>query len=103
MKTLLQRAADKLEREPALLRVPLENIDRWIANGYTAPHRLEEWRRIILRAQASDEGFAELLAMLRGDDPAHERLKDFEPFAGVLTAAERREVIRQCAYSHYNI
>ena len=103
MKTLLELIADKLEREPALLQVPLENIDRWIANGHTAPHRLEEWRRIVLRAQASAEGFAALLAMLRGNDPAQERLKEFSPFAGVLTAAERREVIRQCAYSHYNI
>lgn len=102
MKTLLELAADKLERSPELLRVPLENIDRWIANDHTAPHRLEEWRRIILRARDSAEGFAALLALLRDTDPAHERLKEFAPFAGVLTAMERREVIRQCAYSHYN-
>jgi hypothetical protein len=98
MKTLLELTADKLEREPALLRVPLENIDRWIANGHTAPHRLEEWRRIVLRAQASTEGFAALLAMLRGNEPTQERLKEFSPFAGVLTAAERRGAKPTCAY-----
>ena len=51
MKALHELVADKLERDPALLRIPLENIDRWLANGHTAPHRLEQWRRIILRAQ----------------------------------------------------
>ena len=57
MKTLHDLVADKIERDPALLRVPLENIDRWLANGHTAPHRLEQWRQIILRAQESPEGF----------------------------------------------
>jgi len=98
MKTLLELVADKLEREPALLRVPLENIDRWIANGHTAPHRLEEWRRILLRAGDSAEGFAELLGLLRSNDAAQERLKEFSPFAGVLTAAERRGARPTCAY-----
>jgi hypothetical protein len=100
MKTLHDLVAEKLEREPSLLRVPLENIDRWLANGDIAPSRLEQWRQIILRAQASPEGFQELLALLRDRSEASERLRDFAPFAGVLTAAERLPVIRQCVYSH---
>jgi hypothetical protein len=99
-KTLHDLVADKLEREPSLLRVPLENIDRWLANGHPAPHRLEQWRQIIVRAQASPEGFQELLALLHDRSEATERLRDFAPFAGVLTAAERLPVIRQCVYSH---
>jgi hypothetical protein len=31
MRTLHDLAADKIERDPSLLRIPLENIDRWIA------------------------------------------------------------------------
>ena len=100
MKTLHEMVADKLERDPALLRIPLENIGRWLANGHTAPHRLEQWRAIILRAQATSEGFAELLKLLREQMPATERLREFAPFAGVLTALERRTIIRQCVYSH---
>ena len=105
MKTLHDLVADKLERaspetRPALLRIPLENIDRWIANGHTAPHRLEQWRAILLRAQQDQEGFEELLALVRDRSDASERLREFAPFAGVLTAAERLTVIRQCAYSH---
>ena len=103
--TLHDLVADKLERadaatRAALLRIPLDNIDRWIANGHTAPHRLEQWRQMILRAQQSPEGFAELLTLLRDRSPATERLREFAPFAGVLTAAERAVIIRQCAYSH---
>ena len=100
MTTLHELAADKLERDPSLLRIPLENIDRWLANGHTTPHRLEQWRRIILRAQESKTGFQELLTLLRDDNPAAKRLREFAPFAGVLTARERRIVIRQCVYSH---
>lgn len=106
MKTLHELVADKLERADAptleaLLRVPLDNIDRWLANGVlSAPYRLDPWREIILRAQQSPEGFKELLRLLRDRSEAAERLREFAPFAGVLTAAERRTVIRQCVYSH---
>ena len=100
MKTLHELTADKIEGDASLLRIPLENIDRWIANGHTAPHRLEQWRGIIVRAQQSEEGFKELLRLLRDRSQETERLRDFAPFAGVLTAAERLPVIRQCVYSH---
>ena len=100
MKTLLELVADKLERDHSLLRIPLENIERWLANGHTAPHRLEQWRQIVLGAQESEEGFQALLTLLRRNEAATERLKEFAPFAGVLTAKERQAFIRQCVYSH---
>jgi hypothetical protein len=105
MKTLHELVADKLERaEPAtraaLLRVPLENIDRWLANGHTAPHRLEKWRQILVRGQESPEGFAELLQVLRDRGESATHLKSFDPFPGVLTTLERREHLRECAYAH---
>jgi hypothetical protein len=96
VKTLHELTADKLERDPLLLRIPLNNIDRWRAGGHTAPHWLEQWREIIVRAQASPEGFRDLRALLREQRPATKRLREFAPFAGVLTARERREIIRQC-------
>lgn len=105
MKTLHELVADKLERadaesRAALLRIPLENIDRWLANGHSAPQRLEQWRQILLRAQQSPDGLEELLRLLRDRSEATERLREFAPFAGVLTAAERLPFIRQCVYSH---
>ena len=103
--TLHELIADKLERadpasREALLRIPLENIDRWLANGHTAPRRLEQWRQIILRAQQSPGGFAELLALLRDRGETATHLKTFDPFPGVLTTMERRQVLLQCAYAH---
>ncbi|GDY23385.1 hypothetical protein LBMAG56_47320 [Verrucomicrobiota bacterium] len=105
MKTLHDLVADKLgQADPAaraaLLRIPLENIDRWLANGHTAPHRLEQWREILVRAQLSPEGFAELLELLRDRREAAIHLKIFGPFAGVLTTLERRGAVSEHAY-HY--
>lgn len=104
MKTLHDLVADKLEQadpaaRAALLRIPLDNIDRWLANGHTAPHRLEQWRQILQRAQESPAGFSELLRLLRdGSEPA-QRCKDFAPFAGVLTRQERHQAAPECAYN----
>ncbi|MHB9007274.1 MAG: hypothetical protein ACYDC1_10130 [Limisphaerales bacterium] len=105
MKTLHDLVADKLEQadpanRTALLRIPLDNIDRWLANGHSAPHRLEHWRRILLNAQATPEGFGALLQLLRDRNEEAVHLKSFDPFAGVLTSLERRQILLQCAYAH---
>ncbi len=100
MKTLHEKVADTIERDPSLLSIPLENIDRWLANGHTAPHRLEQWQTILQAAQASPTGFKSLLKLLRAESEEAVHLKSFDPFPGVLTLEERREVIKQCAYAH---
>jgi hypothetical protein len=99
-KELYDLIANKIERDPASLQIPLENIDRWLAAGQSAPHRLEEWRALILEAQRSPEGFATLLSLLRDQSEAALHLKSFGPFAGVLTTLERRAVILKCAFAH---
>jgi len=105
MNALHDLVADKLERadpvaREALLRIPLDNIARWLANGHTAPHRLEQWRQILLRARETPEGFEALLAVLRDQDEPAVHLKSFDPFPGVLTTLERRAFFQQCAYAH---
>ncbi len=100
MKTLHDLVADKIERDPSLLRIPLENIDRWLAHGHSAPHRLEQWRQIILRAQESSDKFQELLALLRDGSEQAVHFKSFDPFPGVLTTMERRRILLECAYAH---
>ncbi len=104
MKTLHELVADKLERADTggradLLRIPLDNIERWLANGHTAPHRLEQWRDIIQPALTSPAAFQELLRLLRDRDEEAQRLKDFAPFAGILTREERRLASPECAYN----
>jgi hypothetical protein len=63
------------------------------------PHRLEQWRQILLPAQESPEGFQELLQRLRDRTKTNARLLEFAPFAGALTALERRQAAPECAYN----
>jgi hypothetical protein len=106
MNTLQELMADKLERadrptREALLRVPLDNIDRWLSDGVlSAPDRFLPWRKLLEQALRDEAAFQEVLHLLRADTDEAQRWRDFSPFAGVLTAEERRVFIRQCAYNH---
>ena len=92
--------ADKIEAQPELLAIPLANIERWLAQDHSAPHRLQQWRGLILEAKASAGGMTKLLAILRdkGEEATH--LRSFDVFPGILNLDERRRVIAQCAFSH---
>ncbi len=92
--------ADKLETQPELLAIPLANIARWLAQDHSAPHRLEQWRTLILQAQASAAGMEKLLAILRDRGEKATHLRSFDVFPGILTLGERRRIIAQCAFSH---
>ncbi len=92
--------ADKIECEPALLQVGLDNIARWIANGADQQHRLRQWEAMILAARDSAEGMQSLLATLREDSEKADHLRGFAPFAGILSKPEIVEILRPCAYAH---
>jgi hypothetical protein len=100
MIALHKAVADKIEADPSLLRVPLQNIDNWLAQDHSSPHRLRQWREIIVRAQQSKDGFSTLLRLLRSEDEKAIHLKSFDPFPGVLTSQERQKIIKECAYAH---
>ena len=99
---VLQRwvfVADKIERDSELLKIPLQNICRWIESGRISdPWALVEWRKIIESASASADGMAALLALLRDDGERARQLKSCSPFAGVLTRDERDQFT--CAWTH---
>jgi len=97
---MFRAIADKIERDPAHLQTGLDNLDRWIASGIDQRPKLEEWRGRILAAQRSTEALGDLLALLREDGERAEYEREFSPFAGVLTTAERRPFILECSYSH---
>lgn len=92
--------ADKIEREPALLQIGLDNIERWVANGIDQQHKLREWRERILAARQSAEGMAALTELLRSETEEAEYEREFAPFAGVLTDQEVDEFFDRCAYVH---
>jgi hypothetical protein len=95
-----QLVADKLQREPGLLQVARDNITRWRAQGQTAPHRLDQWERLIVEAQAGEQGMRNLVDVLLGAGEEHGRLREFNPFPGVLTREERRQARELCGYRH---
>lgn len=90
--------ADKIEADPALLRIPLENIERWIARGHWAQSELSQWRQWIGSAQTSSSSMKRLLELLRDDSEKAREWKGFSPFAGVLTPTERQNFL--CASRH---
>ena len=83
-----ERIAEKIEREPGLLAIPLANIARWLAQGHSARERLKGWRRMLVEARDSSEGLDRLVALLREDSTDAAEWKAFSPFAGVLTRGE---------------
>ncbi len=80
--------AEKIKADPELLEIPLANIARWLARGHSAGDKLEQWRAIVLEAQASDVGMNRLLNLLRDQSAEAVFFKEYAPFPGVLTHAE---------------
>ena len=97
------KMADKIETDPALLDIPLDNIARWLAQGISAPHRLEDWRRIIVAARETPAGMAALLALLRDHSEEAQYRKSCSPMVGILTEAESEEATGKWIYAHSSI
>ncbi len=91
---------EKIGQHPEVLEIARQNIIRWRQQGQSAPHRLDTWERLILSAQTSESGRQQLLSTLAGTDEENQRLRDFHPFAGVLTREERRHARELCGYRH---
>jgi hypothetical protein len=79
--------AAKIESNRSLLAVARRNLKRWRQRFKGAPARWwQEWDHLLNRS------WPELAALLT--DPGEEatRLRQSSPFAGVLTATERRKI-----------
>ena len=90
--------AEKFEKEPALLDIPLQTISRWRSRGTWGLEQLGRWESLIQAAQKSPSGLAELTGLLRADDEETLFFKGFDPFPGVLSAQEKKQFI--CASRH---
>ena len=90
--------ADKIERDPSLLRTSIENMDRLIKKGIWGQDWLARWRRMIEWAQTSDDGLMKLVAFLRSDSEESRQMKSYSSFAGVLTQSERDQF--SCSWTH---
>ena len=76
--------ARKIERDPKLLEVARDNIERWRAKQQaTMPAWLDEWRQIL------DQPWQDVAALITEPSENAARLRQSSPFAGVLTNQER--------------
>lgn len=76
----------KIERNPRLLQIARRNLARWLDRDGRAPRALLEWRSIL------KQPWPAIAAILTDTGEEAARLRQSTPFAGVLTAAERRRV-----------
>ena len=76
-----------IERALARVRQQLDN------SSASARWSLEQWRDLLEAAKDSAEGFAVLLDILTRDDEHATRLRSSSPFAGVISQAERENIL----------
>lgn len=86
---MCRRIAQKVRRDPALMRIPRENLRRWRRKlGYFAPaHR--EWELIL-----EQNPMERVLKILTQNNDEGQRLRQSDPFVGILTETERRAFLK---------
>lgn len=92
--------AHKLETNPESYSKALETCERWLADGHSGAVQLRKWRELLIAAREDRPGRDRVQQVLRGDAAADERLREFNPFAGVLSREERRRARELCGYRH---
>ena len=89
---LWNQIALKLEGSRENIQLPLENIERWLQRGRLHPGPLLEWRDRLIKAQISDEAWADFLDFLRADNCDAQPLKSCSPFVGLLSREELNQL-----------
>lgn len=80
-------AAQKVQRNPALLKNVRRTLAAWRSRyGAEAPRALDEWKVIL------DRSWPEIAAFITDPGERASRLRQSTPFAGVLSAGERKRV-----------
>ena len=83
---LARAIAAKLGSDPAGFEVARRNLQNWKGHLEPWPDDLAEWEGIL------DSGDATALAQLTEESPRGCRLRQSNPFAGVLTPRERKAI-----------
>jgi hypothetical protein len=79
--------AQKIAADPRLLDVARRNLAAWAERyGGSVPRALDEWRAVL------DRPWPEIAALITDPGESATRMRQSSPFAGVLTARERRRV-----------
>jgi hypothetical protein len=79
--------AEKIQRNPKLIETAHRNLERWRARWENeAPEWHREWTGIMQRP------WPEIAAIITEPSEEGARLRQSTPFAGILSAAERRRI-----------
>ena len=80
-------AAQKIERDPALLKSVRQTLDGWRERyGNQTPRALNEWRDIL------SEPWPAIAALITDPGERATRLRQSTPFSGILTPEERDRI-----------
>lgn len=81
--------AERLERDPEVLRHARERVAAWVAGGGPVdPAYARRWQAVLERPAA------QIVRILVADDESSRDLRQNTPFAGVLTDEERWRIVR---------
>jgi hypothetical protein len=85
--------AARIERDPSLRQIALENLDRWMVRSSRSQPYFLKWRELLLG------DLAELLEVMRSDTEASCALRQCTPFAGpaFISQAERLKLLQKYA------
>lgn len=86
---MCRRIAQKVRRNPSLMRIPQANLRRWRKKLGHWPPALREWEKI-LRENPTER----VLKILTQDNDEGQRLRQSDPFVGILTENERRSYLK---------
>ncbi|KHD05862.1 hypothetical protein PN36_30865 [Candidatus Thiomargarita nelsonii] len=76
---------DKLEQNPSLIQVALDNIQRWEQKG-GVDIAFREWKVLL------DGSRQKIYDILTGTDSKSQRIRSSNPFVGILTEEERHQI-----------
>jgi hypothetical protein len=81
---MTRRIAEKIQQKPGLMKIARDNLKRWKKIHRPWPPALREWEEIL--AQNPTERVLEILTQ---DNDEGQRLRQSDPFVGILTEKER--------------
>ena len=83
--------ARRLSSNPRLLSQAQSNLNNWLSKNSTIAAWLE-WRKIL-----ETSSLEKILEIITAETDEGQRLRSSSPFVGLITAAERRQIIEDCA------
>jgi len=86
---MCKAVAQKIRRNPKLMRIPRGNLRRWKKKLRPWPPAFREWEYIL-----KNKSLEATLEILTQDNDEGQRLRQSDPFAGVLSEKERRSFLK---------